>query len=251
MTSTRDLPALPALVSGVVSHARRGPVDHAFENRLYQWLVDLDRLPSQRGLRGLLARFSSADHLGDPQRPIKHNVVAFAAAGGIDLGPSPRVVMLASARVLGYVFNPLSVHWCFAADGELRCIVAEVHNTYGERHAYLLRPDDRGRAQADKAFYVSPFYDVTGSYSLRFTLSPQRVTTSVALREPRSGRTVFTAGFRGTPRPATRAEFAERLLRQPLMPQRVSASIRAHGIWLWLRRVPISPKPEHARQEGV
>lgn len=250
MTTTADLPALPALVPGVVSHARRGPIDHAFQNHLYQWLVDLDHLPRQRGLRGAFAGFSAADHLGDPRRSIKDNIVAFVSTRGVDLGSSPRVVMLASARVLGYVFNPLSVHWCFDSRGQLRCIVAEVHNTYGERHAYLLQPDQRGTAETEKAFYVSPFYDVAGRYALRFTLTPERVTTTVALRDP-SGRAVFTAGFRGTPEPATRHALAAQLLRRPLMPQRVSALIRAHGIWLWLRRVPIVPRPDHARQEGV
>ena len=79
--------------------------------------------------------------------------------------------MLASARVLGHVFDPLSVFWCYGSDGVLACVVAEVHNTYGERHAYLLRPDEAGTAVTDKGFYVSPFFDVTGSYELRFTLT--------------------------------------------------------------------------------
>ena len=68
-----------------------------------------------------------------------------------------------------YVFNPLSTHWCYRADGSLACLVAEVHNTYGERHAYLLRPDDAGRAEADKEFYVSPFFEVAGRYLMRFS----------------------------------------------------------------------------------
>ena len=81
--------------------------------------------------------------------------------------------MLASARSgagrASYVFNPLSTHWCYRADGSLACIVAEVHNTYGQRHAYVLRPDEAGRAQADKEFYVSPFFEVDGRYLMRFS----------------------------------------------------------------------------------
>ena len=76
--------------------------------------------------------------------------------------------MLANARFLGYVFDPLTVFWCFAADGSLRCVVAEVHNTYGERHAYLLRPEADGTAEVGKEFYVSPFNDVSGRYDFRF-----------------------------------------------------------------------------------
>ena len=67
------------------------------------------------------------------------------------------------------MFNPLSVHWCYRADQSLACIVAEVHNTYGGRHAYLLHPDERGRAQAGKEFYVSPFLEVSGRYRMRFS----------------------------------------------------------------------------------
>ncbi|MDJ0429145.1 DUF1365 family protein, partial [Rhodococcus fascians] len=67
------------------------------------------------------------------------------------------VTALLNARVLGYVFNPLSVYWCHDVDGSLRCVIAEVHNTYGQRHSYLIRPDGSDRAEVDKQFYVSPF----------------------------------------------------------------------------------------------
>ena len=157
--------------------------------------------------------------------------------------------MLASARVLGHVFDPLSVFWCYDRDGVLVCVVAEVHNTYGERHAYLLRPDEAGTAVTDKSFYVSPFFDVTGTYELRFTLRPDLVATTVTLR--RHDAVAFTATFRGRPEPATRPALARRLIRQPLMPQRISALIRVHGIWLWLHRLPIRSRPHHTPQEGV
>jgi DUF1365 family protein len=157
--------------------------------------------------------------------------------------------MLANARVLGHVFDPLSVFWCFGGDDELACIVAEVHNTHGERHAYLLRPDPSGIASADKAFHVSPFFDVSGRYELRFALSPQSVSSTVILR--REGSVAFTATFRGTPvRPTRRAVFGQ-LIRKPLMPQQVSALIRWHGIHLWLRRLPVLSPPRHHAQEGV
>ena len=107
--------------------------------------------------------------------------------------------MLANARVLGHVFDPLSVFWCYDSDGGLVCVVAEVHNTYGERHAYLLRPDEAGTAVTDKGFYVSPFFDVTGTYELRFTLTPDLVATTVTLR--RHDAVAFSAAFRAGPSP--------------------------------------------------
>jgi uncharacterized protein len=243
------LPALPALVSGRVTHRRLGPVRHAFRSRVYLWLIDLDSVPRQRGYLGPFASFRSEDHLGDPALTIKGNVENFLALNGIQLGDRGRMVMLASARVLGHVFDPLSVFWCFDSTGRLACVVAEVHNTHGERHAYLLHPDAAGIAATGKDFYVSPFFDISGTYTLRFTLRPDRVSTAVTLR--REGAVPFSATFRGRPEPATRRNLARLLIRQPLMTQRVSALIRVHGIWLWLRGVPVRPHQRHIRQAGV
>ena len=244
-----EVPRLPALVVGQVTHQRPGPVRHHFRHRAYQWLVDLDSVPRQPWYLRAFAQFSSADHLGDAGLPIKANVENYLARGGIRLGERGRVLMLANARVLGYVFDPLSVFWCYDRAGLLVCVVAEVHNTYGERHAYLLRPGETGSFQTDKELYVSPFFDVSGCYGLKFTLTPDLVSATVLLR--RGDALAFSATFRGRPELATRRALARRLLREPLMPQRVSALIRAHGLWLWLRRLPVQPRPRHSRQEGV
>lgn len=243
------LPALPALVSGHVTHHRTGRVRHAFRYGVYQWLVDLDAIPEQPWYLKPFASFSAGDHLGDPTRSIKANVEHYLSLNGIDLGASSRILMLANARVLGHVFDPLSVLWCFDAQNALVCIVAEVHNTYGERHVYLLRPDPSGVALADKAFHVSPFYDVSGRYEMRFELTPEVVSSTVILR--REEAVAFSATFRGHPTPATPSAVIRQLIRRPLMPQQISAMIRVHGIWLWLRRLPVWRPPHHQPQEGV
>jgi DUF1365 family protein len=242
------LPQVPALVTGEVTHRRTGPVRHAFRHRVYQWLVDLDALPVQPWYLRALAAFSSADHLGDPDRTIKENVEQYLAGNDIRLGRGGRILMLANARVFGHVFDPLTVFWCFAGDGTLACVVAEVHNTYGERHPYLLRPDASGVARTDKTFYVSPFFDVRGGYTLRFTLRPDLVATSVTLH--RGSGVAFSATFRGRPRPASGPAIVGQFLGQPFMPQRVSALIRMHGTWLWLRRLPVVPRPRRTPQEA-
>jgi hypothetical protein len=120
-------------------------VRNEFTYHSYQWLVDLDQLPRPGSVLGVLAGFSARDHLGDPSRSIRANLDHYLSGHGIDLHGG-QVLMLAHARVLGYVFNPLTVYWCHDPDGTLRCVVAEVHNTYGQRHAYLLHTDDRGCA---------------------------------------------------------------------------------------------------------
>jgi DUF1365 family protein len=212
------------------------------------WLVDLDNLPRlPRGLRWL-ARFEGRDHLGDSSRPIRDNVDKFLAPHGIDL-TGGRVLMLANARVAGYVFNPISVHWCYGEDGKLACLIAEVHNTYGERHAYLLHPDAEGRAETDKEFYVSPFLTVDGRYLMRFSPPGEQLSVTMALRQ--GDATPFTATLRGTARAATLPAVLRTALRQPFMPLLVSALIRYQGVKLWLRRLPVVHRPPHVPQEGV
>ena len=147
-------PVSTAVYECVVAHARREPLRNVFRYRTYQWLVDLDDLPVLPRWLAPLASFRPADHLGDPGRSIRENVDRYLAGRGVDLAGG-RVLMLAHARVLGYVFNPLTVFWCYRADGGLECVLAEVHNTYRQRHAYLL---PGVRAEVPKQFYVSPFY---------------------------------------------------------------------------------------------
>ena len=74
--------------------------------------------------------------------------------------------MAANARAFGYCFNPITVFWCWDATGDLAATVVEVHNTYGDRHAYLVHPDEQGRATSPKAMYVSPFHGTDGTYEL-------------------------------------------------------------------------------------
>jgi DUF1365 family protein len=112
-----QLPQLSALVAGHVTHRRPGPVRHAFPQRAHQWLVDLDSLPRQPWPLRAFAQFSSADHLGDPGLPIKTNIENYLEINGIRLGDQGRVLMLANARILGHVFDPLSVFWCYARAG--------------------------------------------------------------------------------------------------------------------------------------
>ena len=144
-----------------IAHARVAPLRNTFAYRSYEWLVDVDRLPRPHGWPSLLAGFHARDHLGDPDRSIRANVDEFLRGRGVDLGGG-QVLMLAHARVLGYAFNPLTLFWCHRADGTLACVIAEVHNTYRQRHAYLLFTDGQGRARVDKEFYVSPYHPVDG-----------------------------------------------------------------------------------------
>lgn len=231
--------AAAALYVCRLRHVRQAPIRNDFTYRTYLWLIDLDRPPRlPRPLR-LLAGFRAADHLGDPSLSLRENVDRYLAEHGIDLRGG-RVLMLAGARVFGYVFNPLSVYWCHDRDGGLACVIAEVHNTYGQRHCYLLKPDELGWADADKKFYVSPFIPVEGSYRMLLPEPGERLSLSIRLDLP--DRAPFIATLRGTRRPATPWNLLRTAMRLPLAPHLVSARIRVQGVKLYLRGLKVVPR---------
>jgi DUF1365 family protein len=237
-----------ALYPCEITHVRAHPIRRAFRYRSYLWLVDLDDLPRVPLALRPFARFRSRDHLGDPACSIRANVDAYLARLGISLAGG-RVLMLGHAAVLGYVFNPLTVFWCHRADGTLAAVIAEVHNTYGQRHVYLLHPDGRGRAGADKDFYVSPFLPVAGRYRLRLPEPAATLHLSITLHM--DGRTVLAAGVTGKRRPYTPWRLLGCALRRPWVTAQVTALIHWQGIRLAARRLPIIPRPAHDPQEGV
>jgi uncharacterized protein len=239
----------PRLYRARVAHGRTERVRHGFAYGHATWLVDLDDVPVlPRPLRWL-GRFDARDHLGDPAVPLRANVDTYLATEGVHLDGG-RVLMLATPRSFGYAFNPLTVFWCHDGTGALRCVIAEVHNTYGERHCYLLRPDAAGHAGADKAFYVSPFFGVDGRYDMTFTDPARDEDLRVGIRLTRDGEVVFRAALDGRPDPSS-PSFLVASLRHPAAGWRVIALVRVQGISLWLKHLPVVPRPVAPQQEGV
>ncbi|MFJ9121872.1 DUF1365 domain-containing protein [Streptomyces sp. NPDC102394] len=247
MNGTADTPedAVPALYSCTIAHVRTAPRRYALRHRTYLWLIDPDRPPRlPRPLR-VLARFDPRDHFTGDAPSIRAGLDAFLAGHGIGLDGG-RVLMLTHARVFGHVFNPLTLYWCHGPAGDLRCVVAEVHNTYGGRHCYLLRPDATGSARTAKEFYVSPFFPVDGAYRMRLPRPGPRLDLTVHL--DREGGRAFTATVRGSRRAATVRTLLRLALRHPWSTLAVTAAIRAHGIRLYLRGLPVQPRPRHHRE---
>ncbi|MFE3414043.1 DUF1365 domain-containing protein [Streptomyces mirabilis] len=253
MVTARSAPrpahtGIPALYPCTITHVRRAPQRYALRHRTYLWLVDVDLLPIlPRPLRPL-ARFSARDHFTGRAVSIRAALDGFLNEHGIDLHGG-RVLMLAHARLLGHVFNPLTLYWCHGREGALRCVVAEVHNTYGERHAYLLHTDAAGTATAAKDFYVSPFNPVDGHYEMRLPPPGERLRLSVRLQRP--GSPPFTAAIHGSRREATASALLRLALRHPWSTLMVSAAIRFHGIRLFLRGLPVQPRPGRRTPESA
>ena len=129
---------VPALYEADVAHSRRSPLVHRFEYRTTYWLVDFDELPQPRGIARWCTGVRKQDHVDIRGFLDDHGVAA------------ARVVMLTGARSFGYTFDPISVFWCYDEADAQCAVVAEVHNTYGGRHAYLLEFDAHGEAEIEK-----------------------------------------------------------------------------------------------------
>jgi len=242
-----------ALFVGRIRHARHAVRRHAFAYPTYHLLLDLDELPAlDRTLRGFghnrpsLTSFQDRDHLGAVDAPVRLKLGRWLERQGERLPDGP-VLLLTSLRVLGYVFNPVSFFYCLDAGGTLQLVVAEVNNTFGESHGYLLRdlrPAGEGlyRAAAAKVFHVSPFFPVEGEYT--FTLSLPADSLRVVIDYRRHGEPQLTATLDERRRPLTSATLAGVLLRHPHVTARTIMLIHWQALRLWLKRVPWYPKPE-------
>ena len=154
--------------------------------------------------------------------------------------------MAAHPRSFGHCFNPISVFWCFDGDGAPAATVVEVHNTYGDRHAYLVHPDPQGRARTDKQMYVSPFHGVDGTYELAVPAPGDQLNVAVTLHSDDGAvfsAVVSGARLRGRAGRAVAWRTAPAGIRGTLL-------IRMHGVWLWARRLRVQPRPTH-QQPGV
>ncbi|CAN5405796.1 DUF1365 domain-containing protein [soil metagenome] len=242
--------ATPAFVPAHVSHRRTRPFTYTFEHRTSMWLVDTDDTDAAfpRWLERLVSIRAEDHFAADDTRPLTAKVRHYLAENDLPW-TAHRVLMLANARSLGYVFDPLTTYFCLAADGTLEGVLAEVHNTYGERHCYPLDVAAEQTATVDKEFYVSPFFAVEGRYDIRTRITDSNVVVGISLTQ--GEQTVFTASVHGDLQPATRGRVLRAVLRNPIPSQRVAALIRWHGVRLLLRRLPVVPRRPHQAPKGM
>lgn len=252
----------PGLYVGSIRHRRFAPTAHEFRYPLFMALLDVDRLRETLAVSRLtaynrwsLATFDERDHLGDPSMPLRERLRESASGQGLTL-PDGKIFLLTHLRYAGYVFNPISLFYCYGADGALRHVMAEVSNTYGGRRCYWLSPvgeaSRRFRATAGKSLYVSPFMEFDVDYG--FVLTPPgdslAAHVTVMRRErPRAGTgLVFDATLTLDRRPWTARSVRSTLLRYPLMTAQVIAAIYWEALRLRLKGLSGVPFPREASQ---
>jgi DUF1365 family protein len=244
-----------SLCAGTLFHHRLDAPEHRFAYPLYMLLLDLDELPGLDRRLWLLGHnrpralsFRDGDHLGGGATGVREKVEAFLRGQGIE-PPGGRILLLTHPRVFGYVFNPVSFFYCYEPGGRLVARVAEVNNTFGDRHAYA----GSGSVWSDKkVMHVSPFFSMAGSYTWHLPEpDPARVEARVDLT--REGRTLLEARLTLRPEPLTDRALARALLRFPFMSLKVVAAIHFEALRLWRKGAPLFPNPkydpESARKE--
>ncbi len=240
-------PEEPALLyPGTVMHARLKPFGHRFTYRVFTVLLDLDRLDEADRLSALfsvnrrnLVSFREADHL---PRDASHTTLrahATALAGEAGVARPARILLLAYPRMFGFVFNPLSVYFCYDDAGALTAAIYEVRNTFGERHTYVCAVEDGQlgpaglRQERTKIFYVSPFIDLGMRY--HFRIVPPGENVRLRILETEGADPLLSATFAGSAKPFSTPVLAGLVARQPFMTLRVVAAIHWQALKLWLK----------------
>ena len=245
---------------GQVRHVRRRPAVHAFHYGAYFLMLPMRSIQKQSATKehrhfdlpinraGVLS-FHDMDH-GDGRLPEQGGALAWLTElldkEGIQ-DATGEVWLQTFPRVLGYTFKPVSFWYCHRADDSLAAIVAEVHNTFGERHSYLLDAPRWGHTEvASKVFHVSPFCEIKGQYQFRFMrtqLNGQERLVARVDHFDEEGPLIETS-MSGALIPATAKELKRALLQFPFFTFAVVARIHWHALLLWLKRVPFFTKPE-------
>lgn len=233
-------------------HGRRGATKNAFRYSIDYVLMDAEA-PLKTPLlfsrnRGNLVSLHDRDHGGAPKKgrgaPWARDVLAAHGLADVTEG---RLELLAQPRILGHVFNPVSFWLCHDAGGGLRVVIAEVSNTFGDRHSYLCHRDDLGVLTAEdavtvtKIFHVSPFQPVEGDYAFRFDITTERIGIRI---DYTSGNGRLIATLTGPRRPLRNMGILRACLRRPFGARRVLGLIHWQALKLWWKGAAYRPRPE-------
>lgn len=235
------------LYVGEVVHRRLEPVTHQLRYRVYNFFADVDEL-SQLAMRlkffshNRFNLFSIDDRKHGPGdgTPIREFVWSLVRAAG-KAEEVKRVFMFCYPRVLGYVFNPLTVYYGVDSSDRLCLMIYEVNNTFGERHSYVIPVDESGRQSCNKKFYVSPFNPVEGHYNFRIQPPGDELTLAITLATEQGP--CLKAWFSGKQLPLTDANLLRSFLSLPLMPLKIIFGIHWEAIKLWIKGMRLVKHP--------
>ncbi len=238
----------PQLLIGEVQHARSRPAVNAFRYPIFNVRLPIDDLPAAQNALNFerfgLVSFFSRDH---GYRSDVQSLSAWARDQLIAAGIAEplRCELVCLPRIFGHVFNPVSFWLCWAAPGELRALIAEVNNTFGERLSYVLTSTSQRCIQngetlhAVKQLHVSPFNEVRGDYQFKAFVDDERFLVRIDYDDARfEGETLLTTRISGRCTPLTRTNLRNAALAMPFITLQVVVKIHWQALKLIAKRVP-------------
>lgn len=242
-------------IRGHTFHGRKGDVKNAFRYGVDYILLDAEDDIAGPALfarnRGNLTSLQDCDHGGAPSGGAGAKWVRDVLCAH-QLNAPARIRLLAQPRVMGHVFNPVSFWLCENEHGDMTAVIAEVTNTYGDRHSYLCHHPDQSpigpsdRLSATKIMYVSPFQPVAGSYSFRFDIGPDRIGIWIDYSQGKGGLVATLTGPRA---PLSNLGILGMMLRRPFGSRRVLALIHWQALKLWWKGVTFRSPPKAPAQD--
>jgi uncharacterized protein len=249
MSASAALLPQAAILRGQTTHMRLAPFTRRFSYRLFQVVLDIDRIAeTTRRLRlfsynrGNLFSFHDRDHGDRSGAPLRAWAEAAFASAGVALDGGP-IRIVAFPRLFGHAFNPISLFLGYRPDGRLAGVIYEVNNTFGHSHSYVAALDGGARAEHDarKLLHVSPFFDVAGDY--RFQLRSSTDTLSLVIENWLDGARTHLATLRGKATALTDAALAGYAFAAPWRAGLVLGAIHWQALWIWLRGAGYHPAP--------
>jgi uncharacterized protein len=242
-----------ALYFGTVMHQRLKPLSHRFSYRVYSLLIDLDALAEVGRMSALfsvdrfnLLSFRQSDHGDHSKHSLRSYVDRVLEEAGLKQKPH-RVLLLCYPRVLGTVFNPLSVYFAYDEKDALVGMIYEVRNTFGERHSYVAPVKDGElheaglRQEKDKRFYVSPFNDLMQRYFFR--VRPPTNDIAVRILQKDDTGPLLAATFHGQHHPLTNGAIFRAFMRIPFLTVTIVVGIHWEALKLWIKGMRLKPRP--------
>ena len=242
------------IYTGIIEHRRFSPVPHRLKYPLYMYALDLDELerldqqfPFFGHNRFNLTSIHDKDYLAGGNQPIRRKLEKILQENG-STGPVETVMLVTSARYLNYVFNPVSFYYCLDRENRLIAVVAEVSNTYGERHSYVLDQPMQPAGQypakysSQKVFHVSPFNRVEGTYEFFFSELSESLDIRIVLF--RNSEKIMEARLTASGSDMTPGAHIRTVLRHPWVPHLSMPRIYAEALKLYfLKKLTFHPKP--------
>ena len=247
---------IPAHIPGRTWHGRRGGPENAFAYGVDYVMVEPEA-PGPwprifRLNRAGLVSLHDADHGGAPGEGRGASWVREVLAENLPAFAPGRIRLLAQPRILGHVFNPVAFWLVDDAGGYLTVVIAEVTNTYGDRHSYLCHRDDLApitaadRLGARKVLHVSPFQPIAGDYEFVFDITEAQVKIRIALGHAEGG---LVATLTGPVKPMTTRGLLGAMMRRPLGSRRVLGLIHWQALKLWWKGAAFRARPKPPAHE--